>query len=184
MTIGSTGGSASCSRSTPSPISFWYSRVVYREHPHRHRAVHGGLELQVQHQVQPALVVEAHAPHEVAVALPQIVADIAGRQWSQGGEVEGAAPVAGGEAVQQVLDHAWPGEQLFVRGIIHGTTPQSDPGRPSRHFPLQAYNLPRLAAGIARRMHATVVIMPWRVRFRPHPAMSDPTIDVAVVGAG
>ena len=68
-------------------------------------------------------------------ALPQIVADIAGRERSEGGEVEGAAPVAGGEAVQQVLDHAWPGEQLFVRGIIHGTTPQSDPGRPSRHFP-------------------------------------------------
>ncbi len=34
----------------------------------------------------------------VAVALPQIVADIAGRQRSQGGEVEGAAPVAGGPA--------------------------------------------------------------------------------------
>ena len=101
-----------------------------REHPHRHRAVHGGLELQVQHQVQPPLVVEAHAPHQVAVALPQVVADIAGRQRSEGGEVEGAAPVAGGEAVQQVLDHAWPGEQLFVRGIIHGATSQSYPGHP------------------------------------------------------
>ena len=36
-------------------------------------------------------------------------------------------------------------------------------------FPYKPYNLPRLAAGIARRMHVSVVIMPWRVRFRPHP---------------
>ena len=100
---------ARCSRSTPSPISFWYSRDV-REHPD---APSRGPRWTGTPGAAPgtgtARGVEAHAPHQVAVgAATQVVADMAGRQWSQGGEVEGAAPLAGGEAVQQVLDHAWP----------------------------------------------------------------------------
>ena len=48
-----------------------------------------------------------------------------------------------------LCDHPW-----------HNPAIRSRPPIPT--FPLQAYNLPRLAAGIARRMHVTVVIMPAR----------------------
>ena len=76
------------------------------QHAHRHRAVDVRLELEQQHEVQPAVVAEADAPDEVAVTLLQVVTDIASRQRGQRVEVEGAAPAPGREAVEQVADHA------------------------------------------------------------------------------
>ena len=79
------------------------------QHAHGHRAVDVGLKLEEQHEVEPAVVAEADAPDEVAV-----VADVAGGQCGQGVEVEGGAPAAGGDAVEEIADHAGLGEQLLV----------------------------------------------------------------------
>ena len=79
------------------------SRV--RQHARRHRGVDGGLELEEQHEVEPAVVAEPDAPHEMAVALLEIFAGQVGGQRGQRVEVEGCAPVAGGEAVEHVADH-------------------------------------------------------------------------------
>ena len=45
---------------------------------------------------------QQRAPHEVAVPLLQVAADVAGRQRFQRAEVEVPAPAAGGEAVEEV----------------------------------------------------------------------------------
>ena len=89
------------------------------QHAQRHRRVDGGLKLEEQDQVEPAVVAEANAPHEVAVALLKVFADEAGRQGGQGIEVEGAAPAPGGEAVEQVADHPRAREQQLVGGVVH-----------------------------------------------------------------
>ena len=70
-----------------------------------------------QDQVEPAVVAEPDAPDEVAVALLELPADEAGGQGGQRLEVEGAAPASGGEAVEQVADHARAREQELVGGV-------------------------------------------------------------------
>ena len=81
-----------------------------------------------QDQVEPAVGAEANAPHEVAVTLPEVFADEAGGQRGQGIEVEGAAPAAGGEAVEQVADHPRAREQQLVGGVVH-SAPSRSAGR-------------------------------------------------------
>ena len=88
------------------------------QHAHGHRAVDVGLELEQQHEVEPAVVAEAHAPDEVAVALLQLVADVARGQRGHAVEVEGVAPALGGESLEQVLDHAGLDEQVLVGGVV------------------------------------------------------------------
>ena len=61
------------------------------QYPHRHRTVHAGLELQQQ---------------QIAVPLPQVVTDVAGRQRGQRAEIQSVAPVARRETVQQIPHHA------------------------------------------------------------------------------
>ena len=90
------------------------------EHAHRHRGVDGGLELEEQHEVEPALAAEPDAPDEVAVALAQVLADEGGGQGGQRVEVERVAPAPGGEAVEQVADHARARKQQLVGGVVHG----------------------------------------------------------------
>jgi len=50
-------------------------------------------------------ILEADAPHQVVVTLPQIVADVTGRERRQRNQVELGDPVPGSEAAQQVPDH-------------------------------------------------------------------------------
>ena len=63
---------------------------------------------------------EPDPPHQIAVALAQAVADEAGRHRGEGREIERLAPVAGGEAAQQVLNRVRLREQPLVAGIVHG----------------------------------------------------------------
>ncbi len=89
------------------------------QHPHCHGRLDGGLELQQHQEVQP-FIVEPDPPHQIAVALAQAVADEAGRHRGEGREIERLAPVAGGEAAQQVLNRVRLREQPLVAGIVHG----------------------------------------------------------------
>ena len=68
-----------------------------------------------------AAVAKAHLPHGVAVALEQCVADVFRRHLAQGRGLELAGPSAGGEAAQQVLDHAREREELLVV-LVHETS--------------------------------------------------------------
>ena len=119
----------------PFPDQLLVQQTGIRQHAHGHRPVHRRLKLQQQHQIEPPPVVEANPPHRVAVALPQVAADEAGRQRRQRGEVEAAAPAAGGEAAQQVADHAGPGEQLLVGRVVHDRAPHNIREQASRRRP-------------------------------------------------
>ena len=68
-----------------------------------------------------AAVTKVHLPHGIAAAPEPIVADILRGHLAKCREVECAGPLAGGEAAQQVLDHAREGEDCLVSLVGHET---------------------------------------------------------------
>ena len=86
------------------------------QHPHRHEGVGGGLELQQQVEVEPAFVLAppAHSPDEVALALPQVVADEAAADPLQGARSRAgrSSPAAGSRASSSSTAWGWEKRRL------------------------------------------------------------------------
>ena len=90
-------------------------RVV--RHSQGHAAVDGGLELQEDQDVDPAVPGGPDAPEHVGVPLAEVLGDEAGGHAFQGGGIEVAGEVVGDRA-QCIGNGARVGEEPLVRRIV------------------------------------------------------------------
>ena len=91
-------------------------------HPQRHRRVAACLEFQQHQHVGPGAVgaARADAPHGIAVALLEVVADVLGGHLFQRAQVQRFERGLGHDAAQQVGDHLREGVDALVDGIAGG----------------------------------------------------------------
>ena len=92
------------------------------DHPQRHRRVAACLEFEEHQHVRPAALgtCRAHAPHRVAAALAEVVADVFGGHFFQGAQIDRCEHLGGQDAAQQVGHHLREGVEALVDGVAGG----------------------------------------------------------------
>jgi hypothetical protein len=86
--------------------------------PNGHEGIDRGLELQKEIHVEPAVFSPAQTPDEIAFPGLQAVADEAGIDLLEGGEVKIADPVLVNEAAQEIGHHLGMREEQLVGMIV------------------------------------------------------------------
>ena len=114
-----------------------------------------------------AAVTKVHLPHGIAAAPEPIVADILRGHLAKCREVECAGPLAGGEAAQQVLDHAREGEDCLVSLVGHETRIAGRRGPP---YALLGLDIRRQSARFPRAIRSPASTGGTRRRNRFPPA--------------
>ncbi len=106
--------------SSAQQFALQHRRVL--DHPQRHRRVAARLEFEEHQHVRPAAlgVCRAYAPHRVAAALAEVVADVFGGDLFQGAQVDRFEHLGGQDAAQQVGHHLREGVEALVDGVAGG----------------------------------------------------------------